>query len=144
MLSVGPPRVPPRVQGTSGPFVEPFVERMQELTNLGSRISFNGLITDDEAKKFELELRNYHRIPVDSVAGGLGTSPTEGLSVSDAATRLERYGPNSLKPPYQTPMWMRFLLAFIAGFAPLLWFAALFVFLSWEPFGTVRLSNGIE
>ena len=36
--------------GQGGVFVEPFVERLQELQTLGSRASFTGFITAEEQK----------------------------------------------------------------------------------------------
>ena len=87
-------------------------------------------------QKFELELRNYHKIRGEEVAIHLGTSLTDGLTSSIAATRTSQYGKNSLKPPRTTPLIVRFLFSFVSGFNPLLWFATLFVVLSWEPFGT--------
>ena len=47
-----------------------------------------------------------------------------------------RYGHNVLKPPFRIPVWVRFVLCFFSGFQPLLWIATIFVFLSWQPFGT--------
>ena len=104
-----------------GPFVEPFLERIQELTVLGSRVTFEGVITAAEQKKFELELRNFHRIPGGEVAAFLGSNPDSGLSTAEAASRAAQHGQNILKPPRQTPMWARFLLSFVSGFNPLLW-----------------------
>lgn len=45
-------------------------------------------------------------------------------------------GPNVLPKVKESPMFIKFLLCFTTGFAPLLWISFIFVFLSYEPFGT--------
>ena len=54
----------------------------------------------------------------------------------EAALRLKLNGPNTIVKSKERPIWLKFLMSFLSGFSPLLWFAAFFVFLSWEPFGT--------
>ena len=70
------------------------------------------------------------------MAAALGSSVDAGLSASAAAAKLAEHGPNVVSPPKTTPLWAKFILAFFSGFAPMLWIATFFVFLSWEPFGT--------
>ncbi|MCJ7437433.1 MAG: HAD-IC family P-type ATPase, partial [Acidimicrobiia bacterium] len=45
----------------------------------------------------------------EAVAARLGVTPTEGLSSSDAARRLEAWGPNRLDEPPPRPPWLLFL-----------------------------------
>jgi Ca2+-transporting ATPase len=46
------------------------------------------------------------------VAAGLGTDVRTGLSSAEAATRLERYGPNLLDPAERVPAWRKLLAHF--------------------------------
>jgi sodium/potassium-transporting ATPase subunit alpha len=66
----------------------------------------------------------------------LNTSYERGLNKEQVAVAQVRYGKNSLPTPKERPLWIKFVLSFFSGFAPLLWVSTLFVFLSWEPFGT--------
>ncbi|CAM9381039.1 unnamed protein product, partial [Phaeothamnion confervicola] len=63
-------------------------------------------------------------------------SLTAGLNADTAERRLHENGRNVIAPPRGLPLWVRFLLCFVSGFAPLLWVAAGVVFLSWKPFGS--------
>lgn len=64
-----------------------------------------------------------------------------GLNGVEAAARIEKLGRNAVEPPRSLPMWAKFLLSFTAGFAPLLWVAAVLVFLSWQPLCPTCLYN---
>ena len=59
-----------------------------------------------------------------------------GLTSEQAKKLLHEHGYNEMAKAYQTPIWLKFIYCFFSGFAPLLWVAAFFVFLSWKPFGT--------
>jgi sodium/potassium-transporting ATPase subunit alpha len=59
-----------------------------------------------------------------------------GLTREFAQERLQKLGQNIVKPAKQLPLWAKFLLCFVTGFAPLLWTASGLSFISWEPFGT--------
>ena len=72
----------------------------------------------------------------EAVLTKLRTNGIRGLVSSEAATRLLKNGPNCIPPSQEYSLWVKFLLSFLSGFSPLLWFAAFFVFLSWKPFGT--------
>jgi cation-transporting ATPase F len=56
----------------------------------------------------------WHSIPEAAVAERLGTDATRGLSVAEAAARLERDGPNIITARRGRPWWMRLLLQFHA------------------------------
>ena len=109
---------------------------MPTLTCLSHLLLHIPVLPRPNPQKFELELRNFHKIKAEEVASHLDTSLTEGLASNAAAARAVKHGKNVLSPPRATPMIARLGLAFVSGFTPLLWVAALFVFLSWEPFGT--------
>ncbi len=55
---------------------------------------------------------NAYRQSTDDVIRALGTDRRRGLSVSEAQTRLERFGPNELAGEKPTPAWRRFLAQF--------------------------------
>ena len=55
---------------------------------------------------------------------------------SEANFRLLRDGENTIPRAADLPVWVKFILCFFGGFNPLLWVASVFVFLSYEPFGT--------
>ena len=59
-----------------------------------------------------------------------------GLVESEANFRLLRDGENAIPRAADLPVWVKFILCFFGGFNPLLWVASVFVFLSYEPFGT--------
>jgi cation-transporting P-type ATPase F len=54
----------------------------------------------------------WHALSVPEACSQLGSSPEAGLSSEEAASRLERYGPNSLTPKKQTGPFLMFLLQF--------------------------------
>ena len=64
------------------------------------------------------------------------SSETNGIATHTLNARLEIHGPNSIPPPKELHIVLKFLLCFFTGFGPLLWIACFFVFLSWKPFGT--------
>jgi sodium/potassium-transporting ATPase subunit alpha len=54
-----------------------------------------------------------------------------GLTFGEAASRLEKFGPNRLTPPKAVPEWYKFLLCFTDPFMVLLAFAGALCFLAW-------------
>ncbi|QEY32723.1 HAD family hydrolase [Synechococcus sp. RSCCF101] len=54
----------------------------------------------------------HHSLPSDQVLRELASDAERGLSRAEASTRLERDGPNSLRPPRRRPLWWRFLRQF--------------------------------
>merc|ERR1719431_1958936 len=71
-----------------------------------------------------------HVIPLEELAVRLDTNFETGLTESEAKTRLEKDGPNSLTPPAKTPTWLKFIKTMFGGFAMLLWIAAALCFLA--------------
>eukprot|EP00611_Tribonema_gayanum_P029459 TRINITY_DN788_c0_g1_i9.p1 TRINITY_DN788_c0_g1~~TRINITY_DN788_c0_g1_i9.p1 ORF type:complete len:207 (+),score=35.61 TRINITY_DN788_c0_g1_i9:71-622(+) len=129
------PKSSQQAQARAPSISEAFVERQQELSTLSVRLRHEMAVELAERLKYGLELQNYHLLTAEELADRLSTSVTDGLSSAAAAQRLEEQGPNAIPPPSSRPLWLRFLLCFFTGFAPLLWTAAFFVFLSWKPFG---------
>ena len=89
-------------------------------------------ITDEEKNKFSFELQNFHAVSAKELAKFFSTDVMRGVDEQAVAARLAEYGRNVIPPPKELPLWVKFILAFFVGFAPLLWVAAFFVFLSWQ------------
>src|SRR5688572_15793206 len=53
-----------------------------------------------------------YRQSFEEVASGLGVNAQVGLTAAEAASRLERYGPNELTADTPIPAWRRFLAQF--------------------------------
>ena len=51
----------------------------------------------------------WHALPAADVASRLQIDPGKGLSASEAARRLQEYGPNALAEAKAEPVWRRFL-----------------------------------
>jgi chromosome segregation ATPase len=95
-----------------------FTERQQELTVIESLIANTIVVTDVEKAKYELELRNYQRVPAEDVTASFGSTVEGGISPQEAALRLQRNGLNQLQPPRVRPVWLKLLLSLFGGFAP--------------------------
>jgi P-type Ca2+ transporter type 2C len=54
----------------------------------------------------------WHALPAGDVAVRFQTAPEQGLSASEAAQRLDRYGPNQLREAAREPRWRAFLRQF--------------------------------
>ena len=65
----------------------------------------------------------------------LNMSLLNGLSDSQVAGRVARFGVNVLSPPKKRPLLLQFFMQLFAGFGPLLWVAATLCFMSWQPLG---------
>jgi hypothetical protein len=99
--------------------VAAFTERAQELTTIGSRLALTGLLPlPAEQRKYELELKNYHRLEGAEVAAHLGSNAASGLTPAAAAARIAQNGKNVLAPPKPRPLVLRLFLSFFGGFAP--------------------------
>jgi len=85
---------------------------------------------DMNALKQELEIDD-HKIDVDAFFARHKTSPTQGLSTSEAKARLERDGYNELTPPPTTPEWIKFCQQLFGGFSTLLWIGAILCFIAY-------------
>src|SRR5215470_6628569 len=51
----------------------------------------------------------WHELTGDEVAAALGVDATRGLSAAEAASRLERYGPNKFAEGKVEPRWHAFM-----------------------------------
>lgn len=71
-------------------------------------------------------------LSVEAVYESLGTS-AQGLSETEAAQRLERYGANELPEPAHRPLWLRFTDQLTHFMALLLWVAGILAFISRTP-----------
>jgi len=93
-------------------------------------------VTKEELKQVEEELSvDFHKVPI-SVLYERYQSSSDGLTDSVASIRLQQQGKNEIKLPSRLwPKIRNVLMQFIAGFCILLWVAAFFSFLAWEPFG---------
>lgn len=111
--------------------IEAFEERVQQLTIMSEFAP--GTLASTEG--FDYELKNFHAVDASTVAGILGSSPTEGLSPAAAAVGLQKHGPNALRPPREWPLAAKFVFAMFNGFAPLLWMGSLASFIAWQPLG---------
>src|SRR5579863_7785331 len=58
---------------------------------------------------------------------------TDGLSETEAAARLTRFGPNRLPEPPRTPCYLELAANFIHFFAILLWIGAALAWLAGSP-----------
>ncbi|KAJ2721592.1 hypothetical protein GGI07_003883 [Coemansia sp. Benny D115] len=76
----------------------------------------------------------HHLDSIDQTLAKFGTSPIQGLEDAAILRRRERDGPNTLSHPPNRILLKLFEWLF-SGFCPLLWIAAIFVWLSWRPLG---------
>eukprot|EP00092_Neocalanus_flemingeri_P107949 GFUD01138573.1.p1 GENE.GFUD01138573.1~~GFUD01138573.1.p1 ORF type:complete len:1018 (+),score=307.35 GFUD01138573.1:120-3173(+) len=84
---------------------------------------------DSEQKKISYD--DEHTISLEELKERLETDYEAGLTKSEAADRLENFGPNSLTPPSKTPEWLKFCKTMFTGFAMLLWIAAILCFMAY-------------
>ncbi|KAJ1946349.1 hypothetical protein FBU59_002049, partial [Linderina macrospora] len=82
----------------------------------------------------ELSSLKFHLDTVDETLTKFSTSPIQGLETSAITRCRERDGPNSLSAP-PNRIWLKIIQWLFSGFCPLLWIAAIFVWLSWKPLG---------
>lgn len=66
-----------------------------------------------------------HLLSLSELCSKLNTNLETGITESEAAFRLKRDGPNAFTPPKQTSKFIIFFREMTAGFALLLWFAAI-------------------
>lgn len=77
---------------------------------------------------------DYHLISVDDVHNRFSSTPGRGLSVEQAARKLQEVGPNMPSPP--PSQWLRKTLNYLfGGFGAILFVAAILVFVAWKPLG---------
>ncbi|KAI8317852.1 calcium ATPase, partial [Martensiomyces pterosporus] len=82
----------------------------------------------------ELSALKFHLDTVEETLTKFGASPVQGLENEAVKRRRERDGPNALSAPPNRIFFKIFDWLF-SGFCPLLWIAAIFVWISWKPLG---------
>ena len=86
--------------------------------------------------KQELEL-DEHKVELDVLVKRYTTDLDRGLTIAQAKTNYEKYGPNALTPPPTTPEWVKFCKCLFSGFAMLLWVGAILCFIAY----TIQVIN---
>ncbi|KAJ1849738.1 hypothetical protein LPJ73_003673, partial [Coemansia sp. RSA 2703] len=94
---------------------------------------------NDEQRKLEatagkLDSLKFYLDTVDQTLAKFGTSPIQGLEDAAISRRRERDGPNTLSSP-PNRIFLKLFEWLFSGFCPLLWIAAIFVWISWKPLG---------
>ncbi|KAJ3357312.1 hypothetical protein GGF32_001106 [Allomyces javanicus] len=75
-----------------------------------------------------------HKLTLHELALRFGTSLDRGLDDATATRRLGKFGANALSPPPTD--WLSKIAGYLfGGFASLMWFAGIIVFISWQPLG---------
>ena len=92
----------------------------------GGKKSKQGAVED---LKSELKT-DMHTVPLEELYERLATNPECGLSAAEAAARLQRDGPNALKPPKQTPQFVKWLRNTFQGFGLLMFIGGILCLLS--------------
>ncbi|ORX74193.1 calcium ATPase transmembrane domain M-containing protein [Linderina pennispora] len=82
----------------------------------------------------ELSTLKFHLDTVDETLTKFSTSPIQGLETDAIKRCRERDGPNVLSSP-PNRIWLKIFQWLFSGFCPLLWIAAIFVWISWKPLG---------
>ncbi len=101
-------------------------------------------LTGDQAITGRLWIRGYnatmqtdlatsaYRMVAADVLRTIGSDPSTGLDNAEAASRLQRYGPNELPTVPPTPAWRRFLAQFQDPLTILLLVATVVSFIAWR------------
>ncbi|EGD75712.1 sodium/potassium-transporting ATPase subunit alpha-B [Salpingoeca rosetta] len=86
---------------------------------------------DEEAEAKVMQIKMYqHQPSLEEIFSEYETS-TVGISSAEAKHRLERDGPNILKPHKATPEWVKFLKQMVGGFSSLLWIGSILCFIAY-------------
>jgi hypothetical protein len=84
----------------------------------------------------DLCLKQPHRIPLNELCRELNLSDIHsGLTTTQVNQAQTKYGLNQLAPTPQPGYIRLFISQAFAGFNALLWIAAIFAFLAYQPFG---------
>jgi sodium/potassium-transporting ATPase subunit alpha len=89
---------------------------------------------DKHAEEAHDESDNMHMLEASAVAKSLGTRILQGLASKDAAHRLSG-GRNVITPKKQWSQPMKLIFKLFQGFGPIMWVAAILLFISYEPLG---------
>lgn len=71
-----------------------------------------------------------HSVPLSDLCRRLHTDREKGLTVEQAATVLQKTGPNILTPSHKTPEYIKFIKTLTHGFSLLLWIGAALCFVA--------------
>lgn len=112
------------------------IDREQTLASMTRRIEAGLPVAPELIEEFTSELRKVHTLDTRAAVEMFNSSSTHGLSNAQAVELLRIHGPNALPPSKEDPLWLKFMFAYVGGFALLFWFSCIFIFLSWKPFGT--------
>lgn len=85
-------------------------------------------------RTIDLSDLEWHTITSVEVSQRLTTSPTNGLSDTQAKRRLQEYGKNAPSPP-KTNRLLAIFGYFFKGFGGILLTGSILVFVSWKPLG---------
>lgn len=118
-----------------------FNERALSLSSVVRRLSTTRLVDSTDRIKFELELRDYHKCEASALISHFHSNLDEGLSDRKIKERQLEFGRNIVSSVKVSPMYVKFFLSYVSGFAPLLWFSAIIVFISWEPLAPSNVYN---
>uniref|UniRef100_A0A2D3UNA7 Related to PMR1-Ca++-transporting P-type ATPase located in Golgi n=1 Tax=Ramularia collo-cygni TaxID=112498 RepID=A0A2D3UNA7_9PEZI len=87
-----------------------------------------------QAAQAEFGSIDYHLASVDDLFRRFSSSRTSGLSSSEAASQLKIVGRNLPTPP--PSRWFKQIMGYLfGGFGPILFIAAILVFIAWKPLG---------
>ncbi|KAL9097727.1 MAG: hypothetical protein Q9165_000053 [Trypethelium subeluteriae] len=76
----------------------------------------------------------WHKLSVQEILSRLSSSPSQGLSNEQVAKRLKQHGLN--RPTQPPSRWFRRMLGYLfGGFGPILFIAAILVYIAWKPLG---------
>jgi magnesium-transporting ATPase (P-type) len=84
----------------------------------------------------DLCIKQAHKLPLQELCAQLNLSDIRsGLTTAQVKEAQDKYGLNQLAPPPQPGYLRLFFLQTFTGFNALLWIAAVFAFLAYQPFG---------
>ncbi|KAL9081356.1 MAG: hypothetical protein Q9157_000075 [Trypethelium eluteriae] len=89
---------------------------------------------DKTGRKGDIDFADivWHKLSVQEILLRLSSSPTQGLSNEQVAKRLKQHGPNRPTQP-SSRCFQRILGYLFGGFGPILFIAAILVFVAWKP-----------
>jgi magnesium-transporting ATPase (P-type) len=100
------------------------------------RIEFHNLHHKRQLVITDSGLKEPHKIPFDDLCRELNISDTRsGLTTTQVNQAQNKYGLNQLAPTPQPGYLRLFFIQTFTGFNALLWIAAVFAFLAYQPFG---------
>ena len=92
------------------------------------------LLSSDEKSALETDI---HMVSAEQLAKRYDTDLQRGLSTQRVLALQLQHGANTLTPPPSRSYLWLFLDQLVAGFSIILWVAAIMIFLSWQPLGSI-------